>query len=73
MPAEPRTRRELDALPCSCCGGPPHAGSPMDLDSRCHNGAPTRARYAEGVLEIRCAVCDKLVTRIAVAEGVLDG
>lgn len=72
MPAEPNTRRDLDALRCPCCGDPPHSSNPIELESRCHNGAPTRARYADGIIEIHCAVCDKLVTRIAVADGVLQ-
>jgi len=73
MALPPLTRRDLDAMPCHCCGEVGHRSEdPMVLSPRCHRGRGARALYIDGVLTLECAACSKVVARIQVAAQPLE-
>ena len=53
----PMTREDLDGV----C-----ADHPMVLNQRCHFNGEQRVSYHDGVLSIRCAVCEAMVVEVAV-------
>lgn len=59
----------LESMPCQHCGGAPH-GQPMALVQKCHPGRGLHVVYQNGVVTVRCNVCEKLVVHVAVAERV---
>jgi hypothetical protein len=58
-------REDLDALRCDC--GKPACEDHMVFHGACHPKEKTWSHYYDGELTIRCAKCNKVVTRIAVA------
>ncbi|TXH09635.1 MAG: hypothetical protein E6R03_16455 [Hyphomicrobiaceae bacterium] len=74
----PLTRQELDVAKCAQCGGadPACRHEPeLIFNGRCHLEAPTISSYNkhDGIVTIKCSVCQKLVARIKVAFGHLEG
>ena len=66
----PLTRSNLDHLVCGNAGCK-KTHEALVFHSNCHRSAPTWVRYDKdalpGVIEIVCAECESLITRIRVA------
>jgi hypothetical protein len=63
-------RAELDRLRCRGCGGGGPAHEPIVLHSRCHPESPAWLSYNfKGVLELRCAKCDRVIGAFWVGEA----
>lgn len=61
-------REDFDMSKCTECEhGAPGYEDTLYLHSNCHKGLPYFAGYFDGVLTLTCAVCDKVVAKIAVA------
>jgi hypothetical protein len=72
MPAQPLTRRDLDAAQCQvpgCTHTEHEAGPGLAIHGRCHPGAGTIAWYRAGVLTFRCKKCECIVVDIAVKDA----
>lgn len=54
-------------LTCPCCGLPYGPDNPLSLAPRCHVGAPVHCEYWGHTLVVTCAICDKLIAKIATA------
>ncbi len=65
----PKVRKDLDQYQCSTPGCTENHDQ-IHLHSMCHEGYPLRAMYDKisGTLLITCAMCDKPVELIAVAQ-----
>jgi|GEM_PF-6607746 len=64
--AAPLTTTELDRLTCAAPGCTHENHGPLFLHSRCHLKSPTIIRYwGDGVVEIRCKICNHFVGSIA--------
>lgn len=80
-PLQPLVRAELDQLLAGGCetGGCGHNHDALFLRSRCHpnhRGVDTSYQKAAGIIVVTCAVCEKMIAKIAVAEtyvSVKDG
>jgi hypothetical protein len=60
------TRTQLDNMHCSTPGCDHSAHDGLMLVGKCHPRAAQTACYRDGVLVIACALCRKIVMRIAV-------
>jgi len=71
--AAPMTRAQFDGMSCHAegCDHSSH-DTEMYLHPRCHVGSPTWAVYEDGVVNVKCAECETLVVRIAVAPGTVS-
>lgn len=67
---KPLTRTDLDRMGCDApgCDHTSHQG-PMVPRGRCHPSAGTWCYYQDGVLTVRCRICELMILEIAVAEG----
>lgn len=68
----PLTRLQLDYSTlgnCECCGIPYSKDNPFELGGRCHKHAPVRVAYWQGVLQIHCSVCERLICEVAVSKS----
>jgi hypothetical protein len=67
MDAEPLSQEELDAMRCACCECDDDV---LYFHPRCHDYAKLTVRYERGLgqMVVACAMCDREVMRIAVAE-----
>lgn len=63
------TREVLDGMGCQMPGCDHTAHDGLVLHARCHLDAATWATYHDGVLTISCAVCERVIVRLAVAEA----
>jgi len=63
-------KEDLDDMTCTC--GKPACEDPIVFHGRCHPRAKTWCYYFDGMLTVRCADCDKVVTEVAVARKVKD-
>lgn len=68
----PQTHIELDLAAAAGCQSPgctheDHSGT-IYFHGACHPHAPVQVSYARGssVLRVECAICDRLITEIAV-------
>jgi hypothetical protein len=66
MPNEGLTRIQLDHMQCGTPGCTSTHGE-FCLHGRCHLDAPSWPWYEAGVLTLRCATCNRVVSRIKVA------
>jgi hypothetical protein len=66
----PLTQKELDRMHCDApgCDHTSHGG-PMVLHGRCHPSAGTVCAYQNGVAEVRCHDCGRLIAKLAVDPG----
>lgn len=58
---------DLNQMHCSEPGCGCNHHDDLALHSGCHTGSPTFAWYKEGILTIKCAICETVITKIAVA------
>lgn len=68
---EPLTRLEMDSANCGICGGTKCGhDAKLFLHAMCHMKAGTVAIYdkRDGVLTVRCKVCDRMVGRLLIAK-----
>ena len=63
----PLTRQQLDTMQCGTPGCTEEHGA-LYFHGRCHPNAATWAGYADGVVTVRCSVCEQTIVAIAVAE-----
>lgn len=63
-------QEDLEGMKCSCpdCNQSGE-GVPLVLHSKCHPTEGTWVQYFQGELKIVCAVCETIVTSIAVASN----
>jgi len=69
MKMNPLTQADLRGVQCQTPGCDHQGHGPLFLHGRCHPEAGTWASYEDGVITIVCATCEKLVVKVAVAEG----
>ena len=55
-------KEDLDKMECAMS----HGAKKLWLHSKCHITAPTWVKYENGVLNIHCSWCSKIVAKIAV-------
>jgi len=58
-------KEDLKDLKCPC--GRPGCEDPLFIHSKCHLEAATWASYFDGVLTVRCSVCEEVIAEFAVA------
>jgi len=63
------TRRQLDEATCSApgCDHTAHDDG-LWLHAACHPDQPVQAFYLDGVIEMQCAICGRMVVRVEVAD-----
>ena len=59
-------KEELDKMECAAG----HKAKGFWLHSKCHITIPTWVRYEDGIISVRCSVCDKVVAEIAIASNI---
>ena len=59
-------KEELDKMECAAG----HEAKGLWLHSGCHITIPMWVRYENGVLIIRCSVCNKVVAEVAVMSNI---
>jgi calcineurin-like phosphoesterase family protein len=67
--APPLTRHNLDKMTCSRekCQNTSCTGE-LAFHSACHESFPTWAVYRDGILIIKCSICDRAIAQVAVRE-----
>jgi hypothetical protein len=67
------TRIKLDSMVCQDpgCEHKDHSQG-LIFSGKCHKGAPTVAKYLDGVLHLRCAVCKAPVAQFLIADGIFN-
>lgn len=64
------TRAQLDLMRCGMVhpdGEICNHGGPLTFHSQCHIEAPTWVTYSDGVLTVKCSVCEREVAQVKVA------
>lgn len=69
MDSKPKTRADLDAAFAHTFGGDAceHRGG-LGLHASCHTSALLQVWYRDGLLLLRCGLCNSAVATIAVAD-----
>jgi len=60
-------KEDLDTMQCNAG----HEAKGVWIHSSCHTTVPTWVRYEDGVLIIRCATCNKVISEVAVASKII--
>jgi LSD1 subclass zinc finger protein len=73
----PLFKEDLDRQMNAGCSNPDctadhKIGEEMYLSSKCHLGAPNFVTYREGVVIVRCSICQDIVLEIEVASQADD-
>lgn len=61
----PLYKEDLKGLVCPC--GVPGCESPMVIHSRCHPDRATWVSYYDGILTVKCSVCEQVLAEVFVA------